>query len=229
MGLFFSSPRPRSGARKRMWDNVYHASRDSYERTIDGYEEEDARLTADAAVRGWFPRGPRGLRQCPDPQPYGRGPAPLNCGLFLELHYVDASGNIEGRSFAVSDKVSLLWSEPLRACFVFPYITPGACARLPTPAEDALARRWARGRPAKCARPVDFPAPAMPTAYPGIAITYYSDKFPDENGRRTWQRYIHHFGPGVVCYFARASGKTAPTAIMVRGGKLRLETHGLAG
>jgi hypothetical protein len=216
-----------------MWNNVYRASRDSYERTIDGYDEPDARKTANAAVKGWYRGGrlssPRGLSRCPDPQPYGRGPAPLNLGLFLELHVVDSKGEVEGRSFAESDKVSLLWSEPLRACFVFPYISPGACARLPTPSEDALARRWARGRPAECVRPVDFPAPAMPTAIPGIAITYYSDKFPDEHGKRTWQRYIHHFGPGVVCYFALSSGKRAPTAIMVRGGRLRLETHGLTG
>jgi hypothetical protein len=212
-----------------MWNNVFHSARDSYERTIDGYDERDARLTANAAVKGWYTgnrlKHPRGLSRCPDPQPYGRGPAPLNCGLFLELHFVDPSGEIDGVSFAPSDKVSLLWSERLRACFVFPYITPGACARLPTPEENALARRWAKGREAKCARPVEFPAPAMPTAIPGIAITYYSDKF----SHGTWQRYIHHFGPGVLCYFARSSGTRAPTAIMVRGGRLRLETHGLTG
>ena len=227
MGWLSPDPSPRSGARKRLWTNVYESSRDSYERTIDGYDEGDARLSANAAVKGWYPSGPRGLARCPKP---GRGPSPLNCGLFLEIHIVDREGNIRGKSFSANDKVLLLWSETLRACFVFPYISPGACARLPTPAEDALKRRWARGQPAQCVQPVNFPTPPLPIAYPAIAITYYSDKFPDRRtGRRTWQRYIHHFGPGVVCYFARSSGTRAPTAIMIRGGRLRLETHGLAG
>ena len=230
MGWLYPDPPPRSGPRRALWNSVYEASRDSYERTINGYEEQDAQHSANAAVKGWYPTGPRGLRKCPDPQPHGRGPAPLVIGDFISFHIVHRDGRLEGFGFGDSDKVSLLWSESLRACFVFPYLTPGQCARLPTPAENTIARRWAKGRAARCARPVKFPAPAMPTVYPGIAITYDSDKFPDEvTGRRTWQRYIHHFEPGVVCYFARSSGTRAPTALMARGGKLRLETHGLAG
>lgn len=229
MGWLFPDPPPKSGPRRKLWDEVYETSRDSYERTINGYEEQDARKTATAAVRGWFPSRPKGLRRAPDPQPRRTIAAPINIGEFISFHIVHCDGRIENFGFSEGDHVPLYWSEHLKACLVYPYLTPGECARLPTLQENTIARRWARGRPANCARPVTLPSPPMPRAFPGIAITYDSDKFPGNNGKHTWQRYIHHFGPGVVCYFARSTGRKAPTAMMARGGKLRLETHGLVG
>jgi hypothetical protein len=219
MGLFGTSRTP---AQQRVWDRVYETSINAYT-SIRGYDDFDARKTATVAVNGLFTgsgarRNPAGLSDMPDPGNV------LNLGTFLELHFVDGQGKILMDSFAPSDHVALLWSEGRKACYIVPSLAASACNRLPTPREDKLARRWAKGRPAACGRVVNFPAPAMPVVHPGIAITYDSDKF----NHGTNERFIHHFGPGVRCYFARTF-HGSPHAIMVRGGKLRLTSHGLAG
>jgi hypothetical protein len=215
--------RTRTAAEQRLWDRVYLTAVDAYT-SIEDYDDADARKTANAALAGWFSPGGRrrilrGLSRLPDPGNL------LSIGDFIELHFVQDSGRILMDVFSPSDGVELLWSADLQACFIFPGLNKGACTLPPTRREDRLARVWAKGRPAKCASPVPrFPTPPLPEVYPGIAITYDSDKF--THGRL--ERYIHHFGPGVRCYTARTRAGVPP-AIMVRGGKLRLTEHGLAG
>ncbi len=86
MGWLFSDPPPRGGPQRRLWQNVYETSRDSYERTIEGYEEADARKTATAAVKGWA-NPPRGLRKCPDPQPRTRFSRTTKCHPGFYSHW----------------------------------------------------------------------------------------------------------------------------------------------
>ncbi len=219
MGLFSRSRNP---AEQRLWDQVYGISIAEYT-DIDGYDQYDARRSANAAVRGWYSSGGQlrtmtPLRRCPDPGDV------LNIGTFMGVDSVRRNGELIQDEFAFHDNVALLWSHDLQACLVFPHLPDSVCDMLPTPREDRIARVWAKGRGAKCSRKAQFPAPAMPIVRPGIAIAYDSDKF--THGRR--QGYVHHFGPGVRCYTARDL-HGAPQAIMVRGGKLRLTTHGLAG
>ncbi len=64
-------------------------------------------------------------------------------------------------------------------------------------------------------------------AYPAIQISYRSDKFTHGSP----MNYIHHFGPEVVAYFSQEpfGARRAPEAIMIRGGRLSLHSHGIDG
>ena len=204
-----------------LWRNVYDFSSSAYTH-IDGYDLRDAELTADAAVAGWYAgrrlRVHRGLPRMPRPGNL------LNIGCFLNLATTDPDGTVTFSGFSPLDRIPLYWSEDLRACFILPYIRTTTCIYRPTPREDRLARVWAKGRPASCAKLAsDIAAPAMPDVAPVLAISYRSDKF--THGKTL--EYIHHVENGVLCYFARPH--SAPRAIMVRGGKLRLTKDGLEG
>jgi len=219
MGIF---SRRRTAAESRLWKKIYEYSLDEYG-DIKGYDDEDARKTAAVAVNGWYGSNGRlrtfkGLKQMPDPG------NTFNCGNVLGVHWVDRGGAVGQDNFDDSDGVALLWSDDLQACFIVPTLPASVCNGLPTPREDRLARRWARGRGAACSRRGVFPECAMPYVFPGLAVAYESDKF--RHGRS--ETFIHHFGPGVRCYIAR-NYHGAPHAIMLRGGKLKLTTHGLAG
>lgn len=219
--------------REKLWRRVYHTSRDVYA-DIPDYEENDARLTADAAASGWYRRS--GLMSFSKRRLGGlaRMPKPgnlLNLGTggggFLELEYVMPTGEIRGVRFAAADQQPLWWSHSKQALFVLPALKTGPCVERPPPTQNELAQVWAKGRPASCAaRFEDPPQKPMRVAYPGIQISYRSDKF--THGRLV--NFIHHFGPGVVCYFSHEPYRASrPPDIMVRGGRLRLTSHGIDG
>lgn len=208
-----------------LWRSVYDYAVRAYT-PIDGYELEDAELTADVAVSGWYTghhrrRIHRGLPRMPRPGNL------LNIGCFTQLEIVDPDGSITLHSFSTGDRVPLYWSEDLHACFVLPYVRTTRCVYRPTAREGRLARIWAKGRPATCSRVApNIAAPPMPFVQPAIEISYVSDKF--THGEPI--PYIHHLEHGVRAYFARPPrGRTAPRAIMVRGGNLRLTADGLEG
>jgi len=208
---------------------------------IDGYNERDARLTAETAAVGWYRKTDRGyakrrvtgMRKMPRPGNL------LNLGCFIELEYVSSDGTIYALTFSPQDKIPLFWSDDKQALFVFPYDRPGACVYPPEEREDRLSRIWAKGRPAECASDLNFPAGIpLPVAYPAIQVSYRSDKF---SRSKSITNYIHHHErsvpllgqsqPGPVVYFSKEpyGAKTPPRAIMIAGGKLSLTTHGIDG
>ena len=227
--------------RDQMWDRVYNTSRDVYT-DIPGYGDSDARLTADAATAGWYVRSGgdwrrrrlSGLRNLPAPGNM------LFLGCFLDLEYVTSDGEIQGCGFETSDCVPLLWSDDLQALIVLPFAKDGKCIHPPRTREDQLARVWAKGRPAACSLKSAYSRPPMHTVYPAVQVSYSSDKF--SWGKNT--DYIHHHergrekllrfsgpGRGPCAYFSKEPfrARRAPEAIMVRGGKLRLTSHGIDG
>lgn len=214
---------------KYLWAHVFNTSED-YWRELPDYHEDDARLTANAAVHGWWKRDRSGwhkrrlpgLRRLPDPGNL------FNCGTFIDVTAVHPDGDFDVSEFGRGDKVPLWWSEDLKACLIMPYLQVSACIYEPTAREDRISKVWAKGRPGRCAQIVQGPQPPLPQQLPGLAIAYWSDKFASTRGDMT--HYIHHFENDVYVYYARPlPGRTAPAAILVRGGKLRLTEHGLAG
>jgi hypothetical protein len=213
--------------RDELWERVYDASLAAYT-SIPDYEARDAALTADAAAKGWYSGGGlfggkhrrkslRGLAKLPDPGDM------LDLGCFLELEWCTCAGKLEGVRIT-GEKVPLLWSDRLQALFVFPDSKRGACSYPARPREAKLRQVWTRGgQTAKCAQKVKFPRPAMPIVYPGIQVSYRSNKF----GSTT--NYIHHHEAGVRVYFSDPPTKRRPRAIMIRGGKLSLTPHGIHG
>ena len=233
MGLFSPDVLPPARMPQNVqmfWAKVYNVALDYWVSYLPDYHDEDARLTANAAVYGWWEkqngswsrRRLAGLRRLPDVGNL------FNCGTFIDVTTVDSSANVIVDQFGKGDKVSLYWSQDLRACVITPYLRVSACIYAPTSRENKISKIWAKGRPARCSRIFDTIHPPMPRQLPGLAIAYWSDKFAGRRGEMT--HYIHHFENGVYAYFARPlPGHTAPAAIFVRGGKLRLTEHGLAG
>lgn len=215
--------------REQLWRRVYHKSIEVYT-TIDDYEDHDARLTADAAARGWYANSGWGTWRRRQLRGIGRMPNPgnlLNLGCFIELEYVMPDGEIRGVKYLPSDRVPLFWSHSKQAAYVLPRMKQGACSLPPRRTEDHLARMWAKGRAATCASPVRHGTPPMRTAYPAIQVSYLSDKFTHGDDKP----YIHHFGPEVIAYFSSEPFRAgrAPEAFMIRGGRLSLTSHGIDG
>lgn len=216
-------------ARTQLWDRVYATSMDQYTE-IKGFGDYDARLTADIAADNWYQSNflggsPRkrvfhGLSRLPDPGDF------LRIGAALGCEWVMSNGAIRGCEWHAS--CSMLWSDRLQAVLVLPDARMGACSHPPTPREAKLLAIWARGRAARCSRETTSPMPAMPVVNPCVTVSYRSDKFSPGKPRN----YIHHIDSrGVLAYFSsQPFGATrAPTATMIRGGRLRLTPHGLAG
>lgn len=220
--------------RQQLWEEVYQTARATYTE-IPGYDDFDARLTADAAANSWYEskgwlsghrkRPMHGLPKMPAPGNLLNLTHGRTCG-FLSLESVNDRGIITSRGFDQSDEIPLLWSEDLRALFVFPYLNKNApCLMPPTKRENKLAKIWAKGRPAKCSQLQMLPSPPLPVVFPGICISYRSDKFT----HGVPKDYIHHFGANVRCYFSSMGNGRAPQAIMIRGGELRLTKDGIDG
>lgn len=215
-------------AREKMWRRTYASAMDVYG-SIDGYDDHDARLTADAAARGWY-SGSWGSFRKRNYRPVAKMPAPgnlLNLGQFLQLEYAQPDGEIRGIAFDAADNVPLWWSDKLQACFVLPGMKQGPCNLPPRKTENRLAKVWAKGRPASCSAVVSPPRPPLRALYPSIQVSYRSDKF--SHGQP--MLYIHHFGPDVISHFSHEPHRStrAPVAIMIRGGRLSLTTHGIDG
>lgn len=211
-----------------LWRKVYAKSRQIWVDKLDEYYDEDAKLTANAAVVGFFSYS-KGVWTRRHHEAVGRMPDPgrtFELGDFYSIDTVDPFGNIVTHSLSVErgeKRPKLLWSHDLQACFVFPFMRDGACS-LEVPAREAkLIAMWNKGRPARCASSVDYPLRSMlGVPSPGISISYRSDKF--SHGKD--MDYIHHFEGDVMV--SQSSG-SVPHAIMVRGGKLRVTEHGLDG
>jgi len=214
-------------ARDRLWERVYHTARNVYT-PIPGYEDFDARLTADAAANTWY-RFQNGAWRKRRLSSVAKMPNPgntLDCGCLLELEWVTDGGEIRGCKFA-EGKVPMLWSDSQQAIYILPYMERTACVFPPRARENELASVWAKGRPAACSSRVAYNRPPMRFSYPAVQISYKSDKF--THGQR--KPYIHHFGQDVVAYFSKEpfGARRAPEAIMIRGGRLSLTTHGIDG
>ncbi len=215
-------------ARDILWQRVYLKSKDVYT-SISDYEDYDARLTADAAAKGWYRRSGGewrkralgGVARMPNPGNM------LDCGCFLELEYVMPNGEIRGVAPPKGTRIPLLWSHSKQAIFILPYMEKTACVFAPRKVEDGLAQVWAKGRGAACSSRAAYNTPPMRVAYPAIQVSYESDKFTHGNPIP----YIHHFGPEVVAFFSKEPFRAnrAPEAIMIRGGRLSLTTHGIDG
>ena len=225
---------------EHMWDSVYDFASRTWVRArvpLRGYDDRDARSTADTAVAGYFTGGPvRGYRRRPI-RALSRMPRP---GTMLNL--TPRGGYVEGLDavrrdvtilrikWSRADDVPALWSKRLQAVLILPTMRQGLC-NLPVPvAENELAKVWQKGRPATCAAPATYPSPPMPYVLPILQTSYVSDKFTP----KTLTRYIHHHEPGgtrgpVLVYFSSDPRRGQPVAIMIRGGKLRLTSHGIDG
>ena len=217
--------------RTELWDRVYSTSMDVYSQIPD-FGDRDARLTADIAGDNWYRSGAlgnnarrrqlRGLSQMPAPGDL------LRLGAFLEVEWVLPNGEIRGARFHPGDGVDALWSDTLQAVIVVPHARLGPCTLPPTRREAQLLAIWARGRAARCSLRATYNLAPLPIVYPAIQLSYRSDKFsPGEP-----KNYIHHIDSrGVLAYFSSEpyGASRAPQAIMIRGGKLRLTPHGIAG
>jgi hypothetical protein len=210
-----------------MWRRVYATASSMWVGNLDDYYDVDAKLTANAAVVGWW-SSRRGVWSRRIHHPFGAMPAPgpmFELGEFFGIDTVNARGEIETHSMtpgAGEKRPQLFWSSDLQACFVFPFMPQNSCT-LPAPAREArLVKMWNAGRPARCASPATYPSASLGRPTPGISISYRSDKF--SHGKK--MDYIHHFEGDVMVY---VSGETVPRAIMVRGGRLHVASHGIAG
>ena len=204
-----------------LWREVYDYSRKVFEQ-IPEYEERDSELTAHAAVGGWFyPSGKRRKARRPSRLPQV-GPL-AEIGELRALWTVTADGVITHH--VVSD-VPLLWSPKLQACVAFPGgIKVDSACRAPK-VLDRVLKTWAKGRGVRWAQCVDVDLPMMGAGVPLLAIEYASDKF--THGRT--RRYVHHCDSGVTLRTsAKKDQQGAPSALLVRGGRLRLTESGLEG
>jgi hypothetical protein len=221
-------------AARALWQRVYRQARAKWVGKLEEYYDEDAQLTANVAVVGWFSArgGTWARRHYSSP---GMSPSPGSTfvlGEFEGVECVDQAGSFIEHVF-VPDKAKgerrplLVWNEDLRACFVFPKLELGPCNAPMQAREKRLVSMWNRGRKAKCAAPIRSSTRArLGTPMPAIDISYYSDKFPDRDGVRRWKHYIHHFEGDVT---ATLSLEALPQVVMIRGGKLRVTPSGLEG
>lgn len=205
------------------WWRLYDTASRVYTQ-IPQYYVEDAIATASVGARAWYRGGrlrpmPR-LSHFPDPGDL------VTLGTFIEIDAARQNGKIEAIGFGDSDGIPLWWSKKLSACFVYPFLRGSACKLPPNAAERRLVRTWTDGNyRAACAAEGQIPRPRCVEVLPALAVTYLSTKF-----SRTGEivRYVHHHEDNVHVYLGPSVGG-APQAIMLRGGRLRLTTHGLDG
>ena len=204
-----------------LWRRVYDYSRATFEKIPD-YFERDSQLTAHAARLGHFHesgrrRAPRRPIKMPKLGPIAQ------IGELRALWSVDADGQIDHTTIA---DWSLVWSPSLQACAGFPKpLALSERARAPR-VLDRVLKTWAEGRGVRWSRVVELPEPRLCAGVPLLAIEYSSDKF--SHGRP--RRYIHHCEPGVVLRVSQTQTKRGePSAVLVRGGALRLTADGLEG
>ena len=204
-----------------LWREVFDYSRKVFEE-IPGYDKRDSELTAHAAVAGWFT--PAGRRRTPSRPIRMPKLGPLaRIGELRALWAVARDGVITRH---VMSGVDLLWSPRLKACAAFPggFSKVDSC-RAPR-VLDRVLKTWARGRGVRWANCVDVQLPMLGAGVPLLAIEYSSDKF--SHGRQ--QRYVHHCEAGVMLRVStKKTTQGAPSALLVRGGRLRLTKSGLEG
>jgi hypothetical protein len=190
----------------------------TYTRRVPEYYEEDAKLTADVVARTRR-QGCSPLRALPYPGDM------TELGIFQGVDYVDRDGHIWTEQYTFTDRKILMWSRSLRALIVVPGMKVSSCDQPPVPEDSRVLRTWTGGRRGgRCSmRPHIRPTP-LPRCFPGVAVSYWSDKF---NKQGEMVNYIHHFDSvGVKVWLGPGS---PPQAFFVQGGKLRIETHGISG
>lgn len=204
------------------WRRVYDYCAQTFT-SIPGYTLHDAELSADAAVAGWYTadgrrRAPRRAWKLP------RLGELLVLGEFRGVWSAKPNGEIV---HSTDSNVPLLWSQRMKTAVVFPAGLKLGKSETPSPHMDRMMRMWARGRPANAAFDSPrTPQPQMDGGDVAIAVEYVSDKF--HHGSK-WINYVHHHEPGVVCSVSRTSSAAGPTAVALRGGKLRITRDGLEG
>lgn len=207
----WASPRARV-----LWDTTFLCAEREYGPMVKDWGTQDSVDTANTALRNLERRGVTEPSEARFPDPGDLAAI----GVFIEVDVVQADGTILACGFKQSDRIPMLWSPSLRAVFVYPGVKDFTCDTKPTPQLRRVIRTWTRGRQgARCASERTMPRPAIVTKWPAIAVTYFSTKFGSP------KRYIHHHDPGV--WASRSAGKSP--CIMIRGGRLRLTSDGLAG
>lgn len=192
---------------------------------IDEFYTEDAELSATLATKTAM----QGCRSRPGLPPLGDlTDLTSPTGTFLSIDYACPRGQVwreDGRASG-NRKIPLIWSRSARALLVLPQLTVGECNLPPVQADSRVLERWTQGRRrGRCSsRLPSLPRVRLSHCYPAVAISYRSDKF-NERGKMT--EYIHHFdSQGVRLWMDRPSN---PTVMLIQGGRLRIETHGIAG
>lgn len=210
-----------------LWRRIHAFAQREWVGRLEQYYDEDAKLTANAAVVGWYRKSGGEWY----PRSYGTQSVPKT-GPLTYLGELTSFGTVSRTGEYLEHKFSLgppalLWSQDLRAALSFPLLPVGACKLLPGPRERNLVETWNAGRTARCASPISPPVGiSLGIGSPALVIEYRSDKFPDSDGVRRMKTYIHHFEGDVL---ANVSPGRLPRAIMFRGGRLRLTKDGLEG
>lgn len=167
-----------------------------------------------------------------------RLPNPRTCielGTLRDIHVAEIvkvgrewvpTGAIRVWSWAPGAAPTLLWSRTLSAVLAFGGASMGPpVASLRNLDEDVrIFRKWHHYREPFGASRMQMPAPPMIYVGPAIAVVYWSAKR-DENGRA--RGYIHHHDPGVGAWMSKdARGVNGQTAMLLRGGELRISPDG---
>jgi len=204
---------------KLWWARVYETSMDTWVGPLRGFHERDAKLTADLASRT-FRQGCRGMSKFPNPGDLAE------LGVVTSVDWVDRDAVIWSETWGKTDRNVLMWSRLQKALYIVPGLKPGACHMPPVFEDHQVLLTWTQGRRGgRCSAALPpLPRVSLPHCAPCIAVSYTSDKF-DDRGKTT--DYIHHIdSPGVRVYMDRTYN---PRVLVIKGGKLRVEKHGIAG
>lgn len=215
-------PRPVSGHPLR---DVANVARRLYRR--EKVDEALARLEADAREGFRVP----GVRRMPNP-----GKTAM-FGELLEVHTADVddggqlTGDVRIVKWSRGKGPPMLWSPKLDAVVAFPGnpIDP-PMIELDDDDDDCVEayRTWTRGREPLGKSVMRQPDPPMRCYGQAICTLYASDKFSDR-GRQWTRPFLHHHDQGVLLWVSDERSQRQITAIMVRGGDLRVTEDGLAG
>lgn len=219
-GFGVSRPPAHLGSKqKEWWQRVYDTSMDTWVGHLNGFYERDAKLTADLASRTQR-QGCRGFSKVPPPGDFAE------LGVVTSVDWVDKNGIIWAETWGKRDRNVLMWSRKQQALYIVPGLKPGVCHMPPLFEDHQVLLTWTQGRRGgRCSAALPpLPRVSLPHCSPCIAVSYTSDKF---NDRGKTADYIHHIdSPGVRVYMDRIQN---PRVIVIKGGKLRIEKHGIAG
>ena len=150
---------------------------------------------------------------------------------FIEIAWIDARGVLHIQRFTEPGLPDLAWNDRTKVLMVFPTTeVPDVCHRnlQGLEREAKMISKWAKGRKAKCAIPMQVDDYLTTPLGVADTIVYRSDKFdgkrnphPDLRGA---SEYVHQFDDDV---FVEGSETSPPDAILVSGGKLDVKPGGI--